>query len=101
MPGPYQFEMHDGRLFRKCDFCNTFLVVNPETNDFIEPHECSWMKEMRLLRAGMMALNALKMVEWTNAIDGGTICPWCGERESDGHSPYCLRENALADAGEK
>lgn len=43
-------------------------------------------------------LAALEQVEWTNAVDGGTVCPWCGARLYDGHESYCPRQLAIAKA---
>ena len=45
-------------------------------------------------------LEVLKQVEWTNAVDGGTVCPWCGNRKYDGHDQDCPRQAVIAKAGE-
>ena len=42
------------------------------------------------------AVAALEAVEWANAVDGGSICPWCYWRKPDGHAPDCQRQAALA-----
>ena len=41
-------------------------------------------------------LAALRSVEWTNAVDGGSVCAWCGGRKYDGHAPDCQRQAAIA-----
>jgi len=51
-----------------------------------------------LHKAAHELLEALQQVEWTNAIDGGVICPWCGNRQYDGHHQDCLRQAAIAKA---
>lgn len=40
--------------------------------------------------------NVLLMVEWVQNEDITDLyCPWCGEGKTDGHSPTCVRQQAL------
>lgn len=52
----------------------------------------------RLMEQRTTLLAALEAVEWTGAVDGGTVCPWCGERKYNGHAPDCPRQAAIARA---
>lgn len=90
-----QLELRSDGIYRKCHFCDEYLPVDPRALEFTVLHECHWMRRMRKEEAGKLALKALRQVEWTNAVDGGSVCPWCGGRKTDGHAPGCIRQEAL------
>jgi hypothetical protein len=37
----------------------------------------------------------LEEVEWTNSVDGRSICPWCVNFKHEGHHIDCPRQFAL------
>jgi len=49
---------------------------------------------MRQQRDALLEL--VECVEWTNAVDGGIVCPWCGNRRYEGHIEYCQRQATIA-----
>ena len=58
--------------------------------------ECEMCRAHRLGLFAPELLEVLKQVEWTNAVDGGTVCPWCGNRQYDGHHSDCPRQIVLS-----
>ena len=73
---------------------------------FVGCHVLKWPYDVQLPDVGFVEaddvveelLEVLQQVEWTNAIDGGVICPWCGNRQYDGHHQGCPRQAAVAKA---
>ena len=59
-----------------------------------EWNKCKNQRDDALYQRGA-AVAALEAVEWANAVDGGSICPWCYWRKPDGHAPDCQRQAAL------
>jgi hypothetical protein len=55
--------------------------------------------EAATLRARVARMEAMMRTrQWTNAVDGGTMCPSCWNRRTEGHTATCEWVAAMGDA---
>lgn len=89
-PGPWDY-VEDGPDYLAIMAPGDFQVASVGVDD-------NSTADARLISAAPELLEILKQVEWTGAVDGGLVCPWCGARRYDGHYPDCPRQLTIAKA---
>jgi len=86
-------ETEDELVFDGARLMNDLLVQKGrlETELAASQNQCQSLERQRDELVAVIGY-----VEWTNAVDGGLVCPWCGNRYFEGHTSYCPRQAALA-----